>query len=713
MINVDENIKNLYRGTSADKKINIKVTYGVFRETVYIPYDPVLHPNDSVGSIVMESMKLKESFSESDSIEFIGCIASQFNVKVHGVDIDLKNAEIEVTITSGGVAIPLFHGIVDEAKMEANRNYKNIVAYDLLYTKGKTDVAQWYVNLNFPMTLKTFRDKLFNECLQIEQVQTTLPCDNVEITKQYSPTQLKALHVIKSICQINAVFGIINRDNKFAYKTLPKNVTEVPTIAEHFDTYKTIDYQDYVVKPVDKLIIRQTQDDEGVTVGSGNNTYIIQNNMFTLNLGTVAIQSIAEAIFPNIQGFQYYPMKTDNNGLPWIECGDVVEYPMYDYRNSTEENPVYFNRSYYILSRTMSGIVNLRDNYEASGDELQREFITDLQSIVETLQTQVEAMQGALQDFALQYILFSNADELVIEDGHEETVVSVRFAVRSPVQVLIEMEYLIEVETAESSDSTFDIYDDCEVKVKYYYDGVWLDTRQPEEVYMDGKHILKMIYVLNVQTTTRHTWAVRLQSNHGNVKIRMFEAFNAMVAQGIIGETFDGNINAEDSVPVFNFRNILNTFTDNAVVTTQTPIPGDAADNFRQFGFRHLINTFTDSVSCDSDFVRAYYGDGLSSYTCQTTGGYWHDSGEVITTEVNNTTTVEVGQKGNIVYQCSFNGGAWKAYINNEWVENETMSKSQLEAVTTWESSAMKIKAILADGSSLGSIQFNGGSLNA
>lgn len=424
-MNVSEKTKNAYKMTSVHKTLKV--------------YFPELDFTVPHANIYLDSMKLKESILEKRSMEFVGCIASMFSIKVNSIKDDLKGKKVEVSISTDDTEdIVLFHGIVDSAKKQSNKQIKEIVAYDELYTKGNTEVAAWYKSLKFPITLKDLRDSLF-AYIGIEQVDIELPNDSVTIKRQYDPNTLQALAVIKAICQINGAFGIINRENKFEYRIVG-GITKVPypaeTLfpssnlfpaalakaektaneieAEAFSFYQKVTYEEYEVKPIDKVTIRQTENDAGVTYGTGINNYIIQGNMFTYGLPSATVITIAQRIYDSIGGFSYYPFTSDNNGLPFLECGlDAVSYYMVDYEQSTKDNIVYTLQYFYILNRELSGIQNLRDSYSAKGEEYQSEFITDLQ-------TQIDIIKRNTQTDVKQYVEDYTYDKDYLDDMFEQ-----------------------------------------------------------------------------------------------------------------------------------------------------------------------------------------------------------------------------------------------------------------------------------------------------
>ena len=387
-------------------------------KTLYIRFPDIGLTLDDNTQVFQESMQLKESILEKESIEFVGCISSVFSIQLYGVTAKLKGQKIEVKIkTDDTEYIPIFHGIVDECKKEPGKNYIKITAYDELYTKGNIDVANWYKNLTFPITLGVLRRSLLSY-INLAYVDSDLPNDNVVINKQYNPETLQSLVVLKSLCQINGCFGIINRDGLFEFRYLKQTVNAVfPSIhlfpstnlfpggssqspyanAEIMGYYRLVEYQDFEVKPVDKVTIRQKEDDPGVTFGSGENNYIIQANMFTYGLSNEVLAQIAQEVYFKVQNITYYPYISNNNGLPYAECGvDAVSF----YYVQGEET---YNKDFYIFNRELTGIQALKDNFESKGEEYQNEFITDINARLQTIQADTSKYDAKFDDYDLKW----------------------------------------------------------------------------------------------------------------------------------------------------------------------------------------------------------------------------------------------------------------------------------------------------------------------
>ena len=422
---VSENTKTAFSNTSSHKSLKI--------------YFPDLDYLVSKEQIYQETLSLEEALIEGSNIEFVGCISSEFNIQINGVLPNIKNQKIEVFISADNTEeIPLFKGFVKSAERQTNKNYKKIVAYDELYTKGNIDVAAWYNSLAFPISIKAFREILF-EYIGLEQENTDLPNDLLIINKEYAPTTLRAISLIKAVCQINGAFGIINRHGIFEYRILSRSLgkgtypgltlfpgaTTYPGISEMEEEngktievkdiayYKKVDYEEYSVKPVEKVTIRQSDSDIGVSFGDGANNYIVQGNFFTLNKNANELQKVAKNIHGAISGIEFVPFNAENSGYPFVEVGlDGVSYYAYNFEASANarNRDIYTKKTFYVFKRTLSGIQALKDIYSVQGEEYQREFITDVSTQVEQIKQNIGYEVNTQLQFALPEFTYSKEE---------------------------------------------------------------------------------------------------------------------------------------------------------------------------------------------------------------------------------------------------------------------------------------------------------------
>lgn len=695
MLNVTEETKIAYLGDSILKTLTISF--------------PNLNITFTNEDIVSESLELFEAIESEVNLTFIGCIASQFKVQIADITTNLKGEYVEVSIRAGETDnISLFKGFVDTQTIQ---NYVTgiceITAYDVLYTLQNTDVAEWYNSLNWENTwsVKDFRDSLFTH-LEIAQEITTLVNDDIEFTKQYVPAQLSALSVVKSICQINGVFGKIGRDGVFKYYTLPTTETSV----ENIEYYKSLDYQRFTTQPINRIVVRQSDQEVGVAYGNGENTFIMQGNFFTYGLDNTDLMEIAENVYPQVSGRPYVPYESEIKGYPWIEAGDILTYKVFDY--STQS---YSNMNFYVLSRVLKGIQALYDTQSAEGEQYQSIFISNINAQIDSIRDQIEQISGKLNDLGLKYVMFYNERAIDIADGHRQAIASNEFAVAQASQVHIEMEYLLECTTTESEDSTYITDNDLQVTMLYEFDGVFIDSRQPKETYQDGKHILHTYYVINVPDAQPHSWRVFLECNGGSVHIDQLQAQNTILGLGtLVGDLWDGTIQAEEIIEPITFGGFIGEFTENVSVTPQTPTPATANDVIPALTFGGFLDGFTDSVEFDSSYLNFYPYDGVTTSTCTIENYKWKGAGDVTLPELtltSNASMIADSDEGITFLISDDSGTTWYGWNGISWVENYKMSLTQFNDLIEYKGLSVIVKATLLADNYLTNIKVYGGTI--
>lgn len=588
MINVSNATKEIYK-ISSNK--NLKV------------YFPELEMTIGMNHIDEESFKLDEKTEKDSYLMFTGCNSSFMSIVFVGITENFKGRKVEVSITAGNTdEIPVFKGIVDSQKItDYDEGRSEIKAYDVLYSKGQTDIANWYKAIEFPITLKQYRESLFTY-LDLDYVDADLVNDDIEIAKQYSPSSMKALDSIRAICQINGAFGIINREGLFEFRTLtPIDVNEDYDVIPF---YKKINYQRYSVQSIGKVTVRQNTSDEGASYGEGGNIYVVQGNIFTLNLEPEVIALIAENLYGVVSGISYVPYTAESYATPWIECGDVIKYQVYDYKTDTY-SPLYA----FVFSRRMKGIQAITDTFTADGEEFQTVFVSDLRVQITTIQNQIESIQGKMNKIELKYLMFYNEQAVDVADGQTKPIANIRFGVSNSGQVYIELEYLIECETTEETVGGYLTDNDLVVTLLYEYDGTIIDSRQPKETYQDGKHILHAYYVVDVDNTTLHNWKVWLNCVGGSVHIDIYQAQNTILGLGLIGQTsWDGTITVSDElapivIPTIPIRSMI----DNAIVRLITPTEINVSDAVSPVDILTIgVASITDEADIDEVVTNAY-----------------------------------------------------------------------------------------------------------
>lgn len=381
MLNIDEELKQIYKNDILP----------ISREIAYkqlILYFPELDLTITNNQIVQDSFSLEESLCSETDITFGSCESAEFRITVANVTHELKDQLMIVKqIVSDTYEMPLGIYIVDSAKRQSNRRFKDVVAYDFIKSKLDIDVAEWYNSLDFAdMTLASFRSKLLSY-LEIEEDSSKLPLPNDEMTvfKTIEPTQISARVILQSCEELNGCFGHINRYGKFTHVVLepsyglypsiklipwnslfPRNLNDKTydirdVVSMNMSMYETVRHEEYTVKEIDKVQIRTEEDDIGAIVGEGTNTYVIEGNFLVYGKTTEDLEEIATNVFGNIKNRYYVPFESSNIGLPYIELGDSITFE--------GEN----NVTGYVLRRKLTGIQALKDTYIATGNEQREE----------------------------------------------------------------------------------------------------------------------------------------------------------------------------------------------------------------------------------------------------------------------------------------------------------------------------------------------------
>lgn len=333
------------------------------------------------SEIHFEQFELKEILCDDDYLTFGQCNASQLKFKISNVFTSMIGKQINVSaVINGHADTPFIFGkyrVVSD-KPTDDKRYRNVTAYDALYDVGEANVASWYNSLTFPLTLKAFRNSFF-AYFGIEQVETTLVNDDMEVAETIKPSELSGQTVMEAICSINGCFGHINHDGKFEYVFLkeiisglyphkglypqkglyPRKGSEKEKVTG--GKYKSVKYEDFVCQKVTKVQIRQSENDIGAVypdteITENDNSYILQDNFLVYGMTADALETVARNLYEVIKVVKYRPYNCEKIGNPCLSLGEAVN--VYTAKEIIES---------YVLSRTYKGIQQPTDTISASG----------------------------------------------------------------------------------------------------------------------------------------------------------------------------------------------------------------------------------------------------------------------------------------------------------------------------------------------------------
>lgn len=366
---VDYSLQDLFYAPNVDKQLIITTDDGSVTIT-----NMELH---------QESFELTESLCSESELTFGACEAAVVKFTISNVFTSLKDKWITVKmVLNGNSSNPFIFGrykVVSD-KPTADRTKREIEAYDALYDVINADVVGWYngilPNTETYVTLKQFRDSFFSH-FGITQKDITLANDDMTTSRTVDADELSGSQVLNAICEINGCLGRIGRTGQFEFTYLES--TSPITISKNH--YISADYQDYIVSQIDKLQIRQDEDDIGSIVGTGSNTYVIENNFLVYGKDAAQLKAIATNIFNRIKGITYRPAEISSAGNPCIEVGDAIKL-------STK----YAELTTYVLERSLKGVQALTDNFAAQGEQLRTTQINSSNKSITQLKGRVNRL---------------------------------------------------------------------------------------------------------------------------------------------------------------------------------------------------------------------------------------------------------------------------------------------------------------------------------
>lgn len=431
--------------TDAERK---KWESGQYHKSLTVTF-PKMNMRFPESLIYSESMVLKEGlFDGNGALDVFGCISSSFSVMIRipqlSPDKDLypsddlypgqiveslKGQYIEASLRIDTNTLrKIFWGYVDSVEVMRSQGCMRLQCYDILHYLASQNVYSAYATLDDTFSVWQLRNKIMS-ALGISQKYTDLPNDDVVLRKTYEGTELAAIDAIKAICQINGVFGLINRSNKFEYRQLSYFYGELPypsnnlfpsndlypasTVTanhDYIDAYESMVYEDYEVEKVGKVIVRDSSSDtEYGEYGSGSNAYVIEN-IFLKGLSQATKTEIATGIYSIVKDITYRPFTGVALGRPYMEVGDAVSYYVYNYNDGGTQSTTVM--TFNILSRVLKGIQWLRDEYTASGSQYQpivkftlpdkvdalEDDVKQLEEDVKGITTEVEDISGNISD---------------------------------------------------------------------------------------------------------------------------------------------------------------------------------------------------------------------------------------------------------------------------------------------------------------------------
>ncbi|MBP3205691.1 MAG: hypothetical protein J6M66_09770 [Lachnospiraceae bacterium] len=506
-----------------------------------------------------EEFSMTENLCSKQQLRYGCCEAAFISFKISYVHRSLKGKWLTVRFRMMDDSLyQIGRYKVDSDIPTADRQFRKITAYDVMYDILNTDIAEWY-NTIFPgdntkVSYKNLRDSFF-EYIGVAQETVSLPQDSVMVQKSVDVIRLNGQYIIKAICEINGCFGHIDRSGKFQYVYLD----ELTASSGYIDIDRSIrkkdaQYEDFVTQKVDCLKLYQTDSEEPYVYGEGSNAYSIEDNMFLYGYTDAELEAIAENLYPIISKISYRPLTSISvKGDPTLPLGQGL-------RIVTKYETIYT----YILERTMKGILFPTDTYAAKG----REYVEQQKDNVDR---QIVALKGKINQIdksAFHFNVVRNGKAVEIGDGKNRRVIRADIMTGQDAQIKVEIQINLDLIIATGQEKAV-----C--TVTYALGGNLLDTTPVETWSESGKHILSLMYFMNISDSGFHTFDLFLSMSGGSVAIAALDALEIFTGTNLVENPgWSGRLELLDDAPVFEIPHIgfdVDAYTESISTVLITP----------------------------------------------------------------------------------------------------------------------------------------------
>ena len=293
---------------------------------------------DSNGRIGQNGVVFNELFNPDKNIQIGRAVSSQIGMTLLNTDGALDNftygrckvyLDVYDTANSAWLSCPMGVYII-ELPTKRKVQLINAAGFDQM-TKLDAICDTWWNGLNWSggLTLLQIVNSMATQLGLSVSSNTASAVVNGSLSYTAAPfdcVEVTYREVLEYIAKATCTVARFDRNGALDLRwfdgTSPSVVINTNTVG---NLCLAIDKAEYKVQKVDLLRAKFAEGDIGVTVGSGSNEYVIQNNLFLNGANTAEITNKINAIYTRLNSLvEYYPI----NGrfiFDWsIEAGDLI-----------------------------------------------------------------------------------------------------------------------------------------------------------------------------------------------------------------------------------------------------------------------------------------------------------------------------------------------------------------------------------------------------
>ncbi len=219
-----------------------------------------------------------------------------------------------------------------EKPTRTKRNSYKVTAYDTM-SKLDADFSGW-LRANQAQFPKTIWQLVQLACQRagVALASSSLPINGSYSVQAFYADDLTCRQIISWAAEAAGCYAHMNADGKLQFLTYTdkRSTAKItPDGASNSTAYyaDSLSYEDYTVKAIEKVQIRQSDSDVGVIYPdstTATNTYAVQGNLL-LTTGTEAnLKSVAQNLYNVLKNVTYTPCKASVPSSSGLACGQIV-----------------------------------------------------------------------------------------------------------------------------------------------------------------------------------------------------------------------------------------------------------------------------------------------------------------------------------------------------------------------------------------------------
>ena len=219
-----------------------------------------------------------------------------------------------------------------EKPTRTKRNSYKVTAYDTM-SKLDADFSGW-LRANQAQFPKTIWQLVQLACQRagVALASSSLPINGSYSVQAFYADDLTCRQIISWAAEAAGCYAHMNADGKLQFLTYSdkRSTAKItPDGASNSTAYyaDSLSYEDYTVKAIEKVQIRQSDSDVGVIYPdstTATNTYAVQGNLL-LTTGTEAnLKSVVQNLYNVLKNVTYTPCKVSVPSSSGLACGQIV-----------------------------------------------------------------------------------------------------------------------------------------------------------------------------------------------------------------------------------------------------------------------------------------------------------------------------------------------------------------------------------------------------